>query len=128
MRINYYFSTMSPFTYLAGTSLEQIAARHGTAITYRPLDIMGLFARTGGQPPAERHPNRQAYRVQDLARSAAIAGMEVILKPRLSRPTRRPPPTRSSRRRPRAAETWAGSFTRFCVRSRPSRRTSPTRR
>lgn len=80
-QIDYYFSTLSPFTYFAGTRLEEIAARHGARIVYRPFDIMALFSRTGGQPPQERHANRQAYRVQDLARSAAIAGMAINLRP-----------------------------------------------
>ena len=73
--IDYYFSTISPFTYLAGTRLERIAASHGADITYRPLDIMALFARTGGVPPKDRHPNRQAYRLQDMIRTAEIEGL-----------------------------------------------------
>ena len=50
-QIDYYLATISPFTYLAGTELEAIAARHGASITYRPFDIMACFARTGGTPP-----------------------------------------------------------------------------
>jgi 2-hydroxychromene-2-carboxylate isomerase len=80
-QIDYYFTTISPFTYLAGTRLEEIAARHGATVAYKPLDIMALFARTGGTPPGERHPNRQAYRLQDMRRSAAKAGMSITLKP-----------------------------------------------
>lgn len=79
--IDYYFGTLSPFTYLGGTRVEEIAAKHGAGITYRPLDIGGLFARTGGQAPKDRHPNRQAYRLQDLRRQAAKAGMPLNLKP-----------------------------------------------
>ena len=80
-RIDYYFATISPFTYLAGTRLEEIAARHGAEIRYKPLDIMQLFARTGGVPPKDRHPNRQAYRLQDLERTAAIEGEPINLSP-----------------------------------------------
>ncbi len=80
-RIAYYFSAISPYTYLAGTRLEEIAARHGAEIDYKPLDVQQLFARTGGVPPGERHPNRQAYRLQDLARSAEIAGVPITLRP-----------------------------------------------
>jgi 2-hydroxychromene-2-carboxylate isomerase len=80
-QIDYYFTTISPFTYLAGTRLEEIAARHGATVAYKPLDIMALFARTGGTPPGERHPNRQAYRLQDMRRSAAKAEMPITLKP-----------------------------------------------
>lgn len=79
--IDYYFATMSPFTYIAGTRLEEIAAKHDATITYKPLDIMGLFSRTGGVPPKDRHPNRQVYRLQELKRQAAKAGMPINLKP-----------------------------------------------
>ncbi len=80
-RIAYYFAAISPYTYLAGTGLEEIAARHGAEIDYKPLDVLQLFSRTGGLPPGERHPSRQAYRLQDLERSAAIAGLPITLRP-----------------------------------------------
>ena len=79
--IDYYFSTISPFTYLAGMRLEEMAARHGATITYKPVDILGLFGRTGGQPPAQRHPSRQEYRAQDLPRQARKAGMPLNFQP-----------------------------------------------
>ncbi|WP_417525046.1 2-hydroxychromene-2-carboxylate isomerase [Marinovum sp.] len=80
-QIDYYFATISPFTYLAGTGLEEIAARHGATITYKPFDIMACFARTGGTPPKDRHPNRQVYRLQDLERRAKRLEMKLNLKP-----------------------------------------------
>ncbi|MGY9046917.1 2-hydroxychromene-2-carboxylate isomerase [Puniceibacterium antarcticum] len=79
--INYYFTTLSPFTYLAGTRLEEIAARHGAGITYKPLDVMALFARTGGTAPRERHPSRMEYRSQELIRLAKKLDMPLTLKP-----------------------------------------------
>lgn len=81
-RIDYYFTVISPYVYLAGTRLEEIAGRHGAEIRYRPLDVAQLFARTGGLPLPERHPNRQIHRRQDLARLAAMAGMPINLDPR----------------------------------------------
>ncbi|UZD89952.1 2-hydroxychromene-2-carboxylate isomerase [Cognatishimia activa] len=79
--IDYYFATISPYTYLAGGGLEEIAAKHGATITYKPVDIMGLFARSGGTSPKDRHPNRQRYRAQDLVRSAKKLGVDFNLKP-----------------------------------------------
>ena len=79
--IDYYFSTISPFTYLAGTRLEEIAAKYGATITYKPLDIMQLFSRTGGQAPKDRHVSRQEYRAQELPRQAKKHGMEFNLHP-----------------------------------------------
>lgn len=79
--IDYYFGTQSPWTYLAGDRLEQIAARHGAQITYKPLDLLQLFDRTGGVRPANRHPSRMDYRGQELARWSQHLGMPLNLKP-----------------------------------------------
>ena len=79
--IDYYFATPSPWTYLAGNRLQQIAERHDAAITYKPLDLHQLFARTGGTRPADRHPSRQEYRLQELARWSAHLGMDLNLRP-----------------------------------------------
>lgn len=80
-QIDYFFSTISPFTYLAGNRLEEIAARHGATITYKPMDIVALFPRTGGVSPKDRHPSRQQYRLQELRRGAAKAGVPINLQP-----------------------------------------------
>lgn len=80
-QLNYYFSTLSPWSYLAGLRLEEIAARHGLHITYKPLDLLALFARTGGTAPADRHPSRMAYRAQELARWSAERGLPLSLRP-----------------------------------------------
>jgi len=79
--IDYFFATLSPFSYLAGTRLEEIAARHGATIAYKPLDIMALFARTGGVAPKDRHESRKAYRLQELRRQAADVGLPLNLAP-----------------------------------------------
>ena len=80
-QIDYYFSTVSPYAYLAGQRLEEIAARHGAQVVYKPLDMIALLRRTGGVPLAERHPNRTAYRAQELARWSAHLGMPLNLRP-----------------------------------------------
>jgi len=79
--IDYYFSTISPYSYMAGTRMEEVAHKHGASITYKPLDIMALFGRTGGQPPKDRHPARQAWRLQEMPRQAKKLGMPFNLKP-----------------------------------------------
>ena len=71
--IDYYLGTISPYVYLAGTRLEEIAEKHGATVTYKPLDLLQLFDRTGGIRPAERHPSRyadsQSARAQSGSRS-----------------------------------------------------------
>lgn len=79
--IDYYFATISPYAYLAGSGLENVASKHGASITYKPLDLMALFARTGGTPPKDRHPSRIEYRAQDLVRRAKTLEMPFHLKP-----------------------------------------------
>lgn len=81
IRIDYYFSTISPYCYLAGTRLEEIAARHGAQIAYKPLDAMNLFARTGGVAPKDRHESRQAYRLQELRRTSRRTGLAINMQP-----------------------------------------------
>lgn len=79
--IDYFFSTLSPYAYLAGTRMEEVAARHGATITYKPVDITTLFGRTGGTPPKDRHPSRQELRAQELTRQSKKLGMPLNLKP-----------------------------------------------
>lgn len=79
--IDYYFATFSPNVYLAGTRMEAVAAKHGASVTYKPLDLMGLFAATGGVPPGQRHESRQEYRLQEMRRQAAKAGLPINLRP-----------------------------------------------
>ncbi|MCC6756171.1 MAG: 2-hydroxychromene-2-carboxylate isomerase [Solirubrobacterales bacterium] len=80
-RIDYFFSLLSPYTYLAGTRLEEIAARHGAKIAYRPFDLMTLAGRLGAQRPEDRPQGRKDYRLQDLRRTATKAGMKINLQP-----------------------------------------------
>jgi 2-hydroxychromene-2-carboxylate isomerase len=79
--IDYYLATISPWCYLAGNRLEEIARRHRASITYKPLDVLQLFDRTGGVRPANRHPNRMEYRMHDMPRWAEHLGMPINLKP-----------------------------------------------
>ena len=79
--IDYYLGVFSPNCYLAGTRPGEIASRHGATMTYKPLDLMALFARTGGVPPAQRHVSRQEYRLIEMERNAKIAGMPINLHP-----------------------------------------------
>ncbi|APX12247.1 2-hydroxychromene-2-carboxylate isomerase [Tateyamaria omphalii] len=79
--IDYYFATLSPYTYLAGKRFEALAGTHGATITYKPLDVIALFGRTGGTPPKDRHINRIEYRAQELVRQAKKHDLPFNLKP-----------------------------------------------
>jgi 2-hydroxychromene-2-carboxylate isomerase len=79
--IDYYFTVLSPWAYLAGLRLEAIAARHGATVRYKPFDVGQVFARTGGTLPKDRHPSRMEYRAQELPRWARRLGMPLTLRP-----------------------------------------------
>jgi 2-hydroxychromene-2-carboxylate isomerase len=80
-QIDYFVSPISTFSYLAGNRLEDIAQKHGVKIVYKPFDILGVFARTGGVPPSQRHQSRQEYRSQEMARISKRSGMPFDLAP-----------------------------------------------
>jgi len=79
--IDYFLSTVSPNVYLAGTRPAEVAAKHGATIAYRPLDLITLFARTGGTALPQRHPSRQEYRLMELARWGRTLEMPINVKP-----------------------------------------------
>ena len=79
--IDYFMITLSPFCYLAGDELEHIAEKHGATIAYKPVNLLQIFADTGGIVPADRHPARQTYRMQELTRVAKAKGLPINLKP-----------------------------------------------
>lgn len=79
--IDYYLATISPNCYLAGTRPFEIAEKYDATIACKPLDIMALFARTGGLPIGQRHPSRQEYRLIEIAREAKRLGVPVNPKP-----------------------------------------------
>ncbi len=81
VQIDYVFATISPFCYLAGGRLEEVAARHGATVRYMPINAPALFPRTGGQVLAERHESRKIYRLQELRRWAVRLGMKLDLQP-----------------------------------------------
>lgn len=80
--INYYFSFLSLWTYLGSTRLPQLAHAHGARIILKPVDIMKVFAASGGVAVSKRAPQRQAYRLLEMQRWAQIRGLPVVPHPR----------------------------------------------
>lgn len=81
VQIEYFYFPLSPYCYLAGLRLEEIAARHGATIAYRPVELMRIYAETGTRPLPERHESRKAYRLKDLARVARASGLPINTQP-----------------------------------------------
>jgi len=80
--IDYYFSPMSPWTYLGHARLVDIAKRHGASIRVKPVDYGKIFPASGGLPLAKRAPQRQAYRFVELRRWQEHLGVPLILEPK----------------------------------------------
>src|SRR3954468_15340623 len=80
--IDHYYSLVSPWTYLGGPRLDAIACRAGAAVDHKPADFGGIFAASGGLALARRAPQRQAYRLLELARWRDFLGVELNLRPK----------------------------------------------
>lgn len=80
-RLTFYFSLLSPWVYMAGPRLHEIAAQTGTEIVYRPIDLLRVFRETGGTPLARLHDSRRAYRQAERRRWAAYLDMPVNDRP-----------------------------------------------
>ena len=81
-RIDYYFTPTSPWTYLGHARFVDIAARHGAAVAVKPVDFGVIFPQSGGLPLGKRAPQRQAYRLTELARWRDFLGVPLNLQPR----------------------------------------------
>jgi 2-hydroxychromene-2-carboxylate isomerase len=80
--IDYYFTPVSPWTYLGHQRLEAIAQKHGATIAYKPTDIGKVFAVSGGLPLAQRPKQRQAYRLAELERWRTFLSIKLTLQPK----------------------------------------------
>lgn len=80
--IDYYVSLNSPWTHLGAARIEALAGRYGAALRVWPVDFGAIFAGSGGLPLPKRSPQRQAYRMQELARWRDHLGIPINLRPR----------------------------------------------
>jgi 2-hydroxychromene-2-carboxylate isomerase len=80
--IDYYFTPVSPYTYLGHERLLEIAARHDATIAVKPVDYGRIFPVSGGLPLKQRAPQRQAYRLIELERWSKHLGKPLNLKPK----------------------------------------------
>ncbi len=79
--IAYYYALNSPWTDLGGVRLQEMASRHGATIDHKPVSLQEVFPVSGGLPLGKRAPQRQAYRLVELARWRDFVGMPLNLKP-----------------------------------------------
>lgn len=80
--ISYYFSLVSPWTYLGHAAFLEVAARHGCTVAWRPVPLRSVFDETGGLPLPKRHPVRQRYRLLELQRWRERRNLPMVLQPK----------------------------------------------
>lgn len=81
-QIDYYFTLLSPWTYLGHATFIEMARRHDCAIVYRPTPLRMVFDETGGLPLPKRHPVRQRYRILELQRWRLARALPLVLHPK----------------------------------------------
>jgi 2-hydroxychromene-2-carboxylate isomerase len=67
-KITYYAMPISPWTYLGHQRLCDMAAKAGSSVELKMMDLGQVFSVSGGLPLGQRSAQRQAYRLQELAR------------------------------------------------------------
>lgn len=81
--VDYFFSTVSPWTYLGHERFRAMCTAHGARVNVRPCDIGGkIFPVSGGLPLKQRAPQRQAYRLAELKRWRDYLGIPLTLEPK----------------------------------------------
>jgi len=79
--IDYYLSVNSPWSYLGAARLADIASRAGRRVNTYPTQFLDVFSQTGGLPLPKRAPERQAYRLVDMARWRDLLEIPINIKP-----------------------------------------------
>ena len=79
--IDYYLSPVSPWTYLASRRFRELAAKHNAGVNLFLVDLGKVFPVSGGLPLPKRAPQRQAYRLQELARFSRYLDQPLIAQP-----------------------------------------------
>ena len=79
--VDYYLFMISPWAYLGGPRLAEIARRHGAEIRVKPIDMAAVYPQTGGVPLAKRAQARLDYRIAELERWRDHLGLPLNIKP-----------------------------------------------
>jgi 2-hydroxychromene-2-carboxylate isomerase len=87
MKIEYFYSLASPFTYLGSIKFQTIAKKYNVEIVERPCDLVGgIFFKTGGVPVPQRSLQRQKYRLDELKRWSEFLNIKINIKPKFFPP------------------------------------------
>jgi 2-hydroxychromene-2-carboxylate isomerase len=82
VRIDYFFSLVSPYAYLGHAAFIEVATRHGATVAPRPVKMLEVFRAAGGVPLGQRPVARQRYRYIELQRARAERDLPLNLQPK----------------------------------------------
>jgi len=80
--VDYYFTTISPWSFLGHERFAALAAKHGATVNVKPVDYGRIFPASGGVPLKQRAPQRQAYRLVELRRWRDHFGVAINIEPK----------------------------------------------
>jgi 2-hydroxychromene-2-carboxylate isomerase len=80
--ITYFLTPVSPWTYLGHARLAAMARASDAQVDIKPFDLGRVFSVSGGLPLSKRAPQRQAYRLAELARWSAHLGLPLNAQPK----------------------------------------------
>lgn len=80
--IDYYLTSVSPWTYLGHRAVQAVAAKHGATLVVKPVNLGEMFQVSGQVSLADRPAVRQRYRFIDLQRFAELRGRKVNPRPK----------------------------------------------
>ncbi len=80
--IDYYIAPQSPWVYLGHARFAAIVKATGATVRVRPVDLGSVFPVSGGLPLGKRAPQRQAYRLLELARFSKHLELPLHPKPK----------------------------------------------
>lgn len=80
--ITYFLTPVSPWAYLGHARLAAMARASDAQVDIKPFDLGRVFSVSGGLPLSKRAPQRQAYRLAELARWSAHLGLPLNAQPK----------------------------------------------
>ena len=80
--IDFYFVPQSPWTYLGHARFTQMTHAAQAVVRVLPIDLGKVFPISGGLPLGQRAPQRQAYRLIELARFSSHLDIPLNVKPK----------------------------------------------
>lgn len=79
--VTYYAMPISPWTYLGHQRFCDMAAKAGATVSLKMMDLGQVFSVSGGLPLPQRSAQRQAYRLQELARWRDESKLPLTIQP-----------------------------------------------